>query len=173
MKTEIDPALSTSNQDLSGRYVIVRDTFADYLKLFLCRSGNGCNPEAIGRAVFGTWVSDGSHERIDRYDAVRFATQDEIDAGNLYARLPAAERLQHSLNLQRKQVDDVLNKLGGNPKAKRDELVDAIFVLSRHVSNLRHQLDYPLTDDENGPTGEKNYIAADAERWDKRNKQHN
>jgi hypothetical protein len=62
-------------QDLTGKTVQLRQSFfrkgAGYKAsehLFKCSGGFGCAPSSIGRAVFGTFLSDGEKARVDRGD---------------------------------------------------------------------------------------------------------
>jgi hypothetical protein len=59
--------------DLKGKTVLVRKKFfkpeyADKDRRFKCESGFGCNPAAMGNAVFGTFLLDGEETRINRSD---------------------------------------------------------------------------------------------------------
>jgi hypothetical protein len=78
--------LSIHGQHLEQRYVLLRvealkPEYHDLTwRVFHARGGFGCSPDAIGRAVFGTFVRDGEEARMNRGHVERFATDEEIAA---------------------------------------------------------------------------------------------
>lgn len=59
-------------ENFEGKVLIIRKSALDVAfqegdRRFKARSGFGCNPEAMGRAVFGTFA-DGEAARMDRHD---------------------------------------------------------------------------------------------------------
>lgn len=59
--------------DLKGKTVIVRKgyfkpEYQDKDRRFRCEGGFGCNPEAMGTAVFGVFLLDDEQARISRGD---------------------------------------------------------------------------------------------------------
>jgi hypothetical protein len=68
-------AISTSIKgiDLAGKTVVIRKSalglaWQDGDRRFKAQAGFGCKPHAMGRGVFGDFVCDGEHARIDRDD---------------------------------------------------------------------------------------------------------
>jgi hypothetical protein len=174
MKKTTDPikdakaaeALSISGQSLVDRIVLVNG-HADPLRLFHCKGGFGCNPAAMGQAVFGTWLSDGKQERIDRYNVERFASDEEIEAGRTWATQPAKVRFEAQIMQFFDQAQRAYVEVN-NPKSKRDEIANALQVSHRLVAELSHYLTSPT------PDGGSNVLAtmseAWAETWDTNNK---
>jgi hypothetical protein len=74
------------NENLTGRYVIVREDRFDPKyrdiknRVFLVRGGFGSVPFTSGSALFGTTPIDGEKFRIEGGDVERFATDEEIEA---------------------------------------------------------------------------------------------
>lgn len=65
--------LVLSSKALGARYQ------APQFQLFKATGGFGCNPGALGRAVMGTFLSDGEHSRFDRFDFIGWVEQDTAD----------------------------------------------------------------------------------------------
>ena len=59
-----------------GKVVILREKYfkEEYRKpeyqLFLAQTGFGCEPDKIGRAVYGTFLYDGEYCRVERNDVL-------------------------------------------------------------------------------------------------------
>lgn len=53
----------------------------DEIDLVFCASGGfGCDPDAMGSAVFGEFIADGDNNRCERCMFDDFATKEQIDA---------------------------------------------------------------------------------------------
>ena len=67
---------------LKEKYVIMKTKAALNLditdRVYFCKFGNGCNPEASGTKIFGHFVTDPESVYMRRYDVVRLATEDEV-----------------------------------------------------------------------------------------------
>jgi hypothetical protein len=79
-----EPYKSIAGVDLTGKTVLLsakcyRGTEAE--RLFKCEGGFGCSPITMGRAVFGAWVSDGSKDRVERYEIVGYLPEEEAANG--------------------------------------------------------------------------------------------
>ena len=60
---------SIKDVNLEGKVVILSPEFykgTQDERRFKCEGGFGCNPACIGRAVFGTFLSDGERARVNR-----------------------------------------------------------------------------------------------------------
>jgi hypothetical protein len=69
------------NEDLTNKYVVLMGKYFrgdDVRRVFRCEGGFGCSPNTIGRAVFGTLVSNGTKFRSERFEVERFATEEEV-----------------------------------------------------------------------------------------------
>ena len=65
--------MNITGVNLEGKTVLVKKSFFKpaYRELdrrFKCSGGFGCDPDAMGRAVFGEFLLDGEHARIERSD---------------------------------------------------------------------------------------------------------
>lgn len=140
-KTNTVPAeLSIIGVDLADKIVLVREGYADPLRLFHAQGGFGCNPEAAGQAVFGRWIADGKKsegERINRADILRLASPDEIQFSEEYLLLPASDRWVRQLETYDKQVSDLQEKLGSKKTLTKEVMKDAIGVLWRHLGRYQ------------------------------------
>lgn len=171
----VPAALSTCGKDLTGRVVIVKG-FADPCGLFKCLGGFGCEPDKAGNAVFGTWLSDGSSDRIERYQCVRFATDEEIKAAGVFAALPAATRLMTQLRSHAAQVERRFAEAQTGNAVTKDTLKDILFLIRREHSRLWEMWNWPdggLWNDDGtpqGPTSLTRYCDQHGEAWDKSNK---
>jgi len=64
----------SSSEHYAGKVVVVRKAalapaYQQMLdRRFLAAGGFGCNPSALGNAVFGMYLSDGEECRIERYE---------------------------------------------------------------------------------------------------------
>ena len=47
-------------------------------RVFFCKAGSGCAPYLLGRSIFGIFLYDGEHVRIERSEILRLATSEEI-----------------------------------------------------------------------------------------------
>lgn len=68
-------------KDLTNKHVVIDQQYFrgdDVRRVFFCESGFGCNPDTIGRAVFGVLVSRGERTRVERGEIARFATEEEV-----------------------------------------------------------------------------------------------
>jgi len=71
-------------KDFTGKLLILRDTCLNEAnrtpenQLFFATHGNGCNPGAIGRSVFGHFLSDGESAAFDRSDILGVMDEDQI-----------------------------------------------------------------------------------------------
>ena len=72
------------SQDFSDKLLILRaDTLAEEYKkgefqYFYAKCGNGCRPNAIGRKIFGFFVSDGEKTQFTRSDFLGIADPEQI-----------------------------------------------------------------------------------------------
>ena len=62
---------STEGQDFTGKILLIRAAhlapiYQNGDRRFHATGGFGCSPTSIGRAVFGTFLVDGEHARMDR-----------------------------------------------------------------------------------------------------------
>jgi hypothetical protein len=77
---------SISGEDLTGKVIVMRkgilskqyDTIGN--RLHTATGGFGCNPNAIGRAVFTKCLLDGEESRWNRGDFEGWITEDEANA---------------------------------------------------------------------------------------------
>jgi len=71
-------------KNFAGKLLIVRDTALNEAsrtpenQLFFATHGNGCTPGAIGRSVFGHFLSDGETAAFDRSDILGIIDEDQI-----------------------------------------------------------------------------------------------
>lgn len=74
---------NTLDLDLTGKVVIFKQSV---LKVpatehpFRVEGGFGASPHTMGRALMGTFLSDGERARMEGYDVERLATEAEIAA---------------------------------------------------------------------------------------------
>jgi len=69
------------NMDLTGKVIIVaseylapgRPNLPEEQRRFLCKEGFGCRAFTLGYAIFGTWLDDGSEDRIEGYMVEKLA----------------------------------------------------------------------------------------------------
>lgn len=160
-----DSSLSTSGQHLAGRIVLVTHV-ADPLRLFRCCSGFGCNPEAMGRAIFGTWLSDGSQDRIDRGEVERFATEKEIVDAEKYAKAPAKTRFETQMMSHFDRAADMAS-MACAPGASKALIASALHTNATHLQRIRLYLTTPTPDGSNIMAA---LSAAWADQWDQNNK---
>lgn len=72
--------------DLTDKVVVIDKRYlkAEFhsvkARLFQARGGFGCQPETIGNAVIGTFLSDGEEARIEGFMVERFATPEEVES---------------------------------------------------------------------------------------------
>lgn len=123
--------------DLAGKLVYV-PRYADPCKVFKCQGGFGCNPEAAGSAVFGTWIANGDADRIERGAIEGLATREDIKTAEDFAALPAPERFKKSLAAFWELVDRRIE----TPGKTKEALLDSLFVVHREFNRLRHYLTY-------------------------------
>jgi len=72
------------NIDLTDKVVVLRaeDYRGDVkARLFRCRGGFGCVSYTGGNAIFGTFLSDGTEERVEGFQVERLATDAEVQGG--------------------------------------------------------------------------------------------
>ena len=92
--------------DLTGRVVIFSEKFLTVPATehpFLVEGGFGAKPYTMGRALLGTFLSDGEEARMEGYMVERLATKEEILAA------PFAERVLDE------RMNDVLDVLDAVP----------------------------------------------------------
>jgi hypothetical protein len=71
-------------KDFAGKLLIVRDTALNEAnrtpenQLFFATHGNGCTPGAIGRSVFGHFLSDGESAAFDRSDILGIMDEEQM-----------------------------------------------------------------------------------------------
>jgi len=71
-------------KDFAGKLLILRDICLNETsrtpenQLFFATHGNGCNPNAIGRSVFGHFLSDGESAAFDRSDFLGVIDEDQM-----------------------------------------------------------------------------------------------
>lgn len=71
-------------KDFEGKLLVVRDMALNEAhrmpenQLFFATHGNGCNPNAIGRSVFGHFLSDGESGCFQREDILGIMDEDQI-----------------------------------------------------------------------------------------------
>lgn len=71
--------------DLVGKTVIFQQKYLTVPALehpFRVDGGFGASPTTMGRALFGTFLSDGEEARMEGYMVERLATDEEITAFN-------------------------------------------------------------------------------------------
>lgn len=64
--------------DLTNKVVVLNRLYytgTENERHFLCLSGFGCSPYAIGNAIFGKFVFDGEECRIERYEVEKLAPE--------------------------------------------------------------------------------------------------
>lgn len=69
------------NIDLTGQVVIFKQRYLTVDALqhpFRVEGGFGAKPETMGRALLGTFLSDGEEARMEGYMVKRLATDEEI-----------------------------------------------------------------------------------------------
>lgn len=79
---------NTLNIDLEGKVVIFRQDVMSVPAVdhpFLVEGGFGASPDTMGRALLGTFLSDGERCRMEGHEVERLATEEEI------ARFPVVE----------------------------------------------------------------------------------
>lgn len=96
---------SGMNENLEGKVVIIKSSSlrpeyatADH-QLVLATGGNGCSPDARGRAVFCTTLYTGERGRWERYDVQGVADMEKLPqwARDAARRLKAPERRQEDM----------------------------------------------------------------------------
>lgn len=69
------------NMNLEGQVVIFKKKYMTVPPLdhpFRVEGGFGASPSTIGRALFGTFLSDGEEARMEGFMVERLATEEEI-----------------------------------------------------------------------------------------------
>lgn len=77
---------NTLGIDLTGKVVIFRQEFLTVPNTehpFLVQGGFGASPHTQGRALGGTFLSDGEETRMEGYMVERLATDEEIEAARV------------------------------------------------------------------------------------------
>lgn len=161
--------------NLQGKTVLVRERFADPLRLFRCLGGFGCDPDKMGRAVFGTWLSDGSSDRIDRGDVLRLATREEIANAQAYANRPPAERMLAQMKEHHESAMRAWKSVENKKRATVREWKDVALKFRQEHARLAFILQQPADPaDVNVPDCETNlqrYCRQWGGQWDKANKE--
>lgn len=66
--------------NLEGKVVILKPECYkgdEEARRFKCEGGFGCHPQCIGTAVFGTFLSDGERARVERFEILCLAPNQE------------------------------------------------------------------------------------------------
>jgi len=89
--------LSIEGKELEGKYIILKEKYYSgdaVSRVFKCTGGFGCNPNTLGKAVFGQRTEDGARFRSERYEIERFAEEEEVEnAKKIYLDKEEARRV--------------------------------------------------------------------------------
>lgn len=125
---------------LEGITVVVKG-YADPLCIFKCSGGFGCNPASIGRAIFGSFLSDGEDCRIERTEIVRVANDEDMVRVAAWEAMTPQEKWKAQLKMEEKQVQESFDFLQegfgrGKNKPSKEVLLDNYNLLWRRYQKL-------------------------------------
>lgn len=66
------------NIDIAGKYVVLNPLYYKQPYIIKCTGGFGCNPDTMGNAVGADFLIDGEHARVEGWQILRLATEDEV-----------------------------------------------------------------------------------------------
>lgn len=64
--------------DITDKYVVLNPTYYKQPYVVQCVGGFGCKPFTNGNAVTSVFLVDGEHARVEGWQILRLATEDEV-----------------------------------------------------------------------------------------------
>lgn len=129
--------INISEIDLTNKVVVLNPFYYKEPYVFLCKGGFGCSPKSMGNCVGGTFLIDNEDARVERYQVIRLATEQEIkDKRISYETLVTMLRDEIQ---KAKDLNNRLNKL--NDFVTESEDLDVIKNFNKNIFEMPIKLE--------------------------------